>query len=413
VISRLLACICVSCALLWAQQPTTPWRDEVRKYAQAQDWTAAMQIIDREMARSPQDTEVLAWRARVLTWSGQMPEAERQYQQLLVVAPDDPDNWAGLASVYSRTGRNEESVRSLEHAVSLDPKRADLHTALGLALRRAGKQAEAKTEFQKALNLDPSDSEARTGLLSVRGEPRHELRFGVNTDLFNFAEANHDEAADLTSHWTPNWLTHFEQSAYQRAGSNAAKFLASVTRTSPRWGALTVGGAAAHDLGVIPRNETFFDYDHGWKLSSKGFLRGLEADYGQHWYWYSTAGILTLNQTTILYLPRDWTWSLSLTGARSHFSGTGVEWRPSGVVKLGFPLTTRNRHPLDGNVFFATGTEDFARVDQIGSFSSQTYGGGLRLKLTSLQDITGFAAYQKRTQDRTELSFGFTYGIRF
>jgi len=62
---------------------------------------------------------------------------------------------------------------------------------------------------------------------------------------------------------------------------------------------------------------------------------------------------------------------------------------------------------------FAVGTENFAQVDQVGEFSSQTYGGGLRLQLTARQDVTGFGAYQRRSQERTESSFGFTYAIHF
>jgi len=37
----------------------------------------------------------------------------------------------------------------------------------------------------------------------------------------------------------------------------------------------------------------------------------------------------------------------------------------------------------------------------------------LRFQLTERHDVTGFVAYQKRTQDRTQTSFGFTYGFRF
>jgi hypothetical protein len=189
--------------------------------------------------------------------------------------------------------------------------------------------------------------------------------------------------------------------------------VASVTGKVPGGGALTVGGAGAHDNGVIPKSEGFFDYDQGFRLPGSKFLRGVELVYGQHWYWYTTARILTINETTLFYLPRDWTWSLGLTEARSHFSGTGAGWRPSGMTRLGFPITRWEGRRLGGNVFFAVGTENFAQVDQIGEFSSQTYGGGLRLPLTPRQDVTGFAAYQRRSQDRTESSFGFTYGIRF
>jgi len=249
--------------------------------------------------------------------------------------------------------------------------------------------------------------------MSLPGELRHELRVGVNTDLFNFTGANQDEGLTLISRWTPAWRTLIAFDGYHWAGTDAAKVVASVTDKLPRAGALTVGGALAHDNSVIPKDEGFFDYDQGFRLSRTRFLPGLELVYGQHWYWYSTARILTINETVMFYLPRDWTWSLGLIEARSHFLGTGAEWRPSGMTRFGFPLANWEQRRLGGNVFFAAGTENFAQVNQIGEFSSQTFGGGLRLQLTGRQDMTGFAAYQKRTQDRTESSFGFTYGIRF
>ena len=216
----------------------------------------------------------------------------------------------------------------------------------------------------------------------------------------------------LISRWTSRWMTSVAASNYHWGDTDAEKFLASVTGKLPAWGGLTVGGAAAHDHGIVPRHEAFFDYDRGFKLRGK-FLRGWEMVYGQHWFWYSAARILTLRESTLFYLPRDWTWSLGLTGARSQFSGEGVEWRPSGVTRLGFPIAGREQRRLDGNVFFAVGTENFARADQIGEFSSQTYGCGLRFQFAKRQSLTGFAAYQKRTEARTESSFGFTYGIRF
>ena len=82
-------------------------------------------------------------------------------------------------------------------------------------------------------------------------------------------------------------------------------------------------------------------------------------------------------------------------------------------MRVAFPLATGKTLQLSGNIVFAAGTENFASADQIGGFASQTYGGGLRFQLTAREDVTGFAAYQKRTQDRRQTSFGFTYGVRF
>jgi hypothetical protein len=83
------------------------------------------------------------------------------------------------------------------------------------------------------------------------------------------------------------------------------------------------------------------------------------------------------------------------------------------MTRLGFPLAGWGEKRLSGNVFFAVGTEDFAQVDQIGRFASQTYGGGLRFQITARQDVSGLASYQKRTQNKTDTSFGLSYGIHF
>jgi Tetratricopeptide repeat len=365
------------------------------------------------IARSPQDSDLWAWRARVLTWSGRFDEAEAEYLRILKISRNDPDVWLGLANVYLRQGKNADALRALGTAVELDPKRADLRAARGRVLRAAGDRREARQEFQKALVLDPASSEALLGIRSLQGETKHELRFGEENDRFNFTNSNHDEWASLTSRWNSAWSTSFAANTYQRGGVEAGKFVGGITARVPAWGALTIGGATGHDNGVIPKAEAFFDGDRGWKSVAAGAVRGLEFDYGQHWYWYSTARILTLSGTAIVYFPREWTLTLAATGARSAFSGTGVQWRPSGVSRIGFPLTRSARKRLSGNLFFAAGTEGFAQVDQIGSFASQTYGGGLRFQLTPRQDITGYASYQKRTQGRTDTNFGFSYGIHF
>jgi tetratricopeptide (TPR) repeat protein len=397
----------------FGQDQPPDWQAQVRKYAEAQDWKSALRIVDQEVSRAPQDMDVRAWRARVLAWSGQLADAEKEYLEIVKVSRTDPDNWMGLAGVYLREGRAEDALRALDRAVELDPKRADLRAARARALRAMGERNDARTEFQKALNLDPTSTEARVGLISLRREPRNELRFGQDNDLFNFADANHDEWVSLVSRWTPYWTTNVAGDFYQRGGADAGKFVGSVTRRQPKWGALTLGGAIGRDNAVIPKSEAFFDLDHGWKVSEGNLVRAVEFDYGQHWYWYQAARILTLNGTTIVSFPQEWTLSLGATGARSAFSGTGAEWRPSGIGRLGFPVTHWGDRGLSGNIFFAAGTENFAQVDQVGRFASQTYGGGLRFQLSARQDVTGYAAYQKRTQNRTDTSFGLSYGIHF
>ncbi len=346
-----------------------------------------------------------------MTWAGRLDEAERGYREILDVDRSDPDNWAGLANVYSRDGKKFDALAALDHAVQLDSKRPDLHAAR--ALRALGERSEAQTEFQKALALDPTSAEARAGLNSLHGEPKHELRLGDESDFLSYTSANEGEWASVASRWTPVWATSFGSALYQRGGVHAAKFIASATAHLSRFGAITAGGAIAHDNAVIPKSEAYFDLDRGWKTAEGNFFRGVELDYGQHWYWYQAARILTLNGAALIYLPREWSFSLAATGARSAFSGTGVEWRPSGNTRLGFPLAILGNVQLSGNVFFAAGTENFANSDQIGRFASQTYGGGLRLRFSERQELTCVSSYQRRTQGRTDTYLGFSYGIHF
>lgn len=396
-----------------AQNSPADWQEQIRKYSEMKDWESAMRIVDQEIARAPADMDVRAWRARILEWSGKLAQAEQEYLQILQVSKNDPDNWLGLGEVYLREGKVQESKRALDVAVGLDPRRADLHMARGRALAAAGDLKGARLEFEQAAKLDPADAEARVAEKSVVAAPKNELRIGQEDNAFNFLYPNYDEWLSLRTQWNGHWSTAFLGNFFQWGPADAGKFGASVTGRLAKWGALTVGGDAGHDSGVLPKTEAFFELEHGWKTSDKTFIRGLELTYNQHWYWYSTVRVLTLDGVVLVYLPRDWTFSISEIEARSNFAGLGTQWRPSEIARLGFPIVHREGRQLSGNLFFATGTEDFASVDQIGSFASQTFGGGLRFSITSRQDISPYASYQKRSEGRIDTNFGLSYGLRF
>ena len=123
-----------------AGQNQLQWQVQVRKFAELQDWAPARRIVEREIARAPLDPDVLAWRARVLLWSGHLMEAETEYLKILQISRTDPDNWLGLANVYLREGKTQEALRAVDTAVELDPKRADLRTARGRLLRSLGQR---------------------------------------------------------------------------------------------------------------------------------------------------------------------------------------------------------------------------------------------------------------------------------
>src|SRR5436190_22885976 len=98
----------------FAQHQPSAWQTQVRKFAETKDWDSAMRIVERELARAPQDMDVRAWRARVLNWSGHSAEAEKEYLEILKVYRNDADNWMGLASAYLREGKDEAGLLDLD-----------------------------------------------------------------------------------------------------------------------------------------------------------------------------------------------------------------------------------------------------------------------------------------------------------
>ncbi len=393
-----------------AQQPgACNWQVEVRERVAAHQLNAALQISERRPAEAPQDLEAHGWRARLLARLGQLPEAETEFRLALNAAPQDTDLALGLAQVLLQQHRPEEALELLTRAHELDPRRPDILASRGSVLRAMGRVAEARADLRAAQALDPRNFDARMGLDSLHAELRHQLRIGVDTDSFNFAARAWTQTISLDSRWNTRWSTSFTGNFFQRFAADVGKFTGSATYRFTSADAFTAGGGAGHDQGIIARREAFFEYGHGFQLSETRFLRGLETSYRQQWLWFAQAQVLTVTGAVVAYLPREWTWSLALAGARSRFPGTGAEWRPSGRMRLDIPLHPR----LTGQLFYAVGTENFAQADQIGRFSARTYGGGVKLQLTSRQDLTGFVAHQERSQGKTQLSFGLSYGIHF
>lgn len=395
-------------ALAVSQQLSADWQQQLRDQANTQQLDAAMATVERRLAENPADLEAHGWRGRVLAWKGRWGEAEAEYRLVLAQAPTDIDVLTGLADVLVWQQKLPEAEETLEKACSLSPSDPEILLRRARVLLLAGRTAEARAQYRQILAFDPSNEKARRGLAALAGEPRHELRAGVDVDSFNYTDTAAAQSLTFSSRWNRRWSTVLGTSLYQGFGEHAGKLAGSAAYgfTARDW--LSAGGAAADDQGVIPKGETFFEYGHAFRFRN-AWIRGLEASYQQRWLWYRAAHVLTLNATQIYYFPKEWTWSFSLTGARSGFAGTGVEWVPAGSAKLGFPLY----QGLSGSVWFAVGSENFSQADQIGRFAARTFGGGLRYRLNARQDIGGYVAVQNRSQGRAQNSFGLNYGFRF
>src|SRR5690348_5000185 len=336
-----LAVLCLLSATPLRAQQDANCMTSLRKEVDAHHLNAALIIANERLAVAPDDTDARGWRARILAWMGNSQEAEFKFRSLLSVTPNDPDVWSGLAGVLVGEQRREEALPLLNQAIALDSGRADILDQRGSLLLALGRRVEARLDFQAALTKIPSDRTARAKLEALEPQPRHELHFGSDTDSFNYTNTANAETLELTSHWNPRWTTTFGGIFDQRFGADAGKFEGSVSWRFHRHDSLTIGGTVARDQGVIPRSEGFVQYGHGFRLSETYFFRGLETDFQSHWFWYRDARVLGLTSTAILYVPREATFSVAVSQARSSFSTTGPDWSPSGVAKLAVPIVPR------------------------------------------------------------------------
>ncbi|HET6960925.1 MAG TPA: tetratricopeptide repeat protein [Terriglobia bacterium] len=408
VLAVLLACLW-STATGLSQENGIDWAAQVRALAAANRFTEAKEVVKRWMEAYPADLDARGWNARLLSWTNHWSEAEAEYRKLVKLAPDDPELQLGLADVLNWQKRYGEALPVLEQTCSTNPSRHDCQLKRARTLQNLGRNSEAQQAYRLVLAQDPSSAEAKAGLEQSIEPSRHEIRIGSDLDLFNFAQNGSAVAAGIRSRLNSRLHSAFSATRYDRFGERVTRFGAESTVRLGNAANLTMGGAAAKEQAVIPRNEAFFEFGKGFQSRGLGPVRGVELLYQQRWLWYRDARVLALSPGAVLYLPKDWTWRFHVSAARNYLTGSSIQWQPSGWTKLSFPIT---RH-IGSHLLFGSGTENFGVLDQIGRFSARTWGSGLNFRLASGQEINTYGSYQSRSEGRSQTSFGVNYGIRF
>ncbi|MGB6482596.1 MAG: tetratricopeptide repeat protein [Candidatus Acidiferrales bacterium] len=399
-------------------QSTEDWLEQVRQRVAAHDLSGAQKIVDARLAVAPDDSDALGWRAQLLAWTGHHSEAETAYRRALQLSPRDGDYLLGLATLEAQDGHDTEALALLDAALQIPPPRADVYNERGRVLAALKRRSEARADFLKARGLEPAnilaaDDEAAAGLRSLELPLRFELDFTNETDTFNYTNAANAQTAVFVARPNDRWIFSTEADSYQRFGEDAQKAIAAAAYRFKGGNWLTIGAGAGNAQGIIPRTETYFEYDRGFRISESAPLRGIETTYNQHWLWYDGAHVLVLTGTAAVDMARDYRWTFSASGARSGFAGTPVAWEPSGYTRLEFPLPRVRAERFLPNVTFAVGSENFNELDQVSAFASRTYGGGFRLGFTERQYANFYFAWQMRNGGNSEGIYGASYGIRF
>jgi tetratricopeptide (TPR) repeat protein len=339
---RVRVCLCLIAALwvssrLARAQPdftqTAGWQRIAREQAQQGKFDAALETVELRLAIAPDDLEAHGWRGRVFAWKGRWAEAEDEYRLVLRHAPDDVEILTALADVLLWEEKPQPALEIIDRARVRAPADEEVLLSRARILLSLARRSDVREQLREILRLNPANNQAKSLLAGLRPEYRHELRLRNDVDTFNYTDTAQAQSAVLTSRWNRHWSTVFSSEIYGRFGEQAQKFSAcSILRISTRdW--LGAGGAGANDSGIIPKAEAFFEYGHGFRLANH-FIRGLEASYQQRWLWYRGAHVVTLTAAQTYYLPHDFYWTFTVTGARSGFTDTGVDWIPSGSTRL-------------------------------------------------------------------------------
>ncbi|MGC1289819.1 MAG: hypothetical protein WA855_00945 [Candidatus Acidiferrales bacterium] len=399
-------------------QSTLDWFDQVRQRVAAHELAGAQKIVDARLAVAPDDSDALGWRAQLLAWTGHRAEAETTFRRALQLSPRDGDYLLGLATLLAQDGRNADALALLDAALQIPPPRADVYSERGRVLVALGRRKEARADLLKAralepANIAPADDDAAAGLRELQSPPHREIDFTSETDTFNYTNPANAQTVVFVDKPNDHWILSTEADSYQRFGADAQKGIGAAAYRFKGGNWLTLGGGGGNAQGVIPEAETYFEYDHGFRISETAPLRGIESTYNQHWYWYDGAHVMALTGTTAADMARDFRWTFSFTEARSGFAGTPVAWEPSGYTKLEFPLPHVRAEKFLPNVMYAVGSENYSELDQVTAFASRTYGGGFRLGITERQYVNFYFAWQERNGGNTEGIYGVSYGLRF
>jgi len=98
---------------------------------------------------------------------GQIPEAERSYQDVLALDPRHADALRLLGSLYFQWNKVGDAIGCFEKALKIQPHHPELLNNLGVALSSQGKIAEAITLYLEAVKISPNYLDAINNLANA------------------------------------------------------------------------------------------------------------------------------------------------------------------------------------------------------------------------------------------------------
>lgn len=139
--------------------------------AGAKQLTQAAETFRAYLQRSP-DNDVRLQLARVLSWSGQLDEARKTYEELLANQPANFDAALGMAQTTAWQGKTDEAVEQFNVILKQRPGNRDALLGKAQVLSWAGRSDEAIPILEEMRTAAPNDREIASVLESVQEAAR-------------------------------------------------------------------------------------------------------------------------------------------------------------------------------------------------------------------------------------------------
>ncbi len=133
----------------------------------------ALQGLREAVRLSPSNIPLRQHFAQTLLGFGHLEEAEKEYKQLLTLAPNNEALKLGLASAFYQQGKDSHSLVIVEDLIKNSKSSARAHLLHARLLYRSGEIPQAVRAYHEAIDADPTVADAELGVrLGIRNAPR-------------------------------------------------------------------------------------------------------------------------------------------------------------------------------------------------------------------------------------------------
>jgi YaiO family outer membrane protein len=149
--------------------------EQAKQLEDAQRYDAAMTAYRTMLQQDPENDEVRAALARLLSWQGSHAEAVDLYREIVRRHPIDLDMRTALARVLSWQLDRKEAQQLYEKVLQEDSRHLDALQGLGDLLRWEGRSVDALLYYEQAyaINHDSAIAERIASMKQARHQPEH------------------------------------------------------------------------------------------------------------------------------------------------------------------------------------------------------------------------------------------------